>query len=48
MELKHVALVLADIGGYTKFIRLQKTTLLHADEIISQLLETIIARACLR
>ncbi|MGP1678486.1 MAG: DUF2652 domain-containing protein, partial [Burkholderiales bacterium] len=45
MELKHVALVMADIGGYTKFIRLHKTTLVHADEIISQLLETIIARA---
>src|SRR3972149_632442 len=45
MELKHVGLVLADIGGYTRFIRLHKTTLLHAEEIISQLLETIIARA---
>ncbi len=45
MELKHVGLVLADIGGYTKFIRLHRTTLLHAEEIISQLLETIIAHA---
>ncbi len=45
MELKHVALVIADIGGYTRFIRLHKTTLLHAEEIVSQLLESIIARA---
>ena len=45
MELKHVALVMADIGGYTRFIRLHKTTLIHAEEIISQLLETIISHA---
>lgn len=45
MELKHIALVIADIGGYTKFIRLNKATLLHAEEIISQLLESIIDRA---
>lgn len=45
MELKHVALAIADIGGYTRFIRLHKTTLLHAEEIISQLLETIVDRA---
>ena len=41
-QLKHVAIVIADIGGYTRFIRLQKSTLLHAQEIISQLLETVI------
>ncbi|MBI5912027.1 MAG: DUF2652 domain-containing protein [Betaproteobacteria bacterium] len=45
MELKHVALVIADIGGYTRFIKFHKTTLLHAQEIISQLMETIIDRA---
>jgi len=45
MELKHIAIVLADIGGYTRFIRLHKSTLLHAEEIISQLLETIVAHA---
>jgi len=45
MELKHVAVVIADIGGYTKFIRLHKDTLLHAEEIISQLLEAIVDRA---
>ena len=45
MEPKHLALVIADIGGYTKFIRQHKTALLHAEEIISQLLEAIIERA---
>ena len=45
MEPKHVVLVIADIGGYTKFIRQHKTALLHAEEIISQLLEAIIERA---
>ena len=45
MELKHIALVIADIGGYTRFIRLNRATLLHAEEIISQLLESIIDRA---
>ncbi len=45
MELKHVALVIADIGGYTRFIKFHKTALLHAQEIVSQLLETIIDRA---
>ena len=45
MELKHVALVIADIGGYTKYIQFHKTALLHAEEIISQLLETIIDSA---
>jgi class 3 adenylate cyclase len=45
MELKHLALVIADIGGYTRFIRLHNTTRLHAEEIISQLLEAVIDRA---
>lgn len=45
MQLKHIALVIADIGGYTRFIRLHRNTLLHAEEIVSQLLEAIIDRA---
>ena len=45
MELKHVALVMADIGGYTRFIKFHKTALLHAQEIISHLIEAIIDRA---
>jgi hypothetical protein len=45
MELKQVALVMVEIGGYTKFLKAHKTALLHAQEVISQLLEAIIDRA---
>jgi hypothetical protein len=42
MEIKQAIIVLADIGGYTKFITLHTMSLLHAERIISELLETII------
>ena len=42
MELKKVFLVLADISGYTRFIRWHKTSLLHAERIIGELLESVI------
>jgi len=42
MELKKVALVIADISGYTRFLQFNKTSLLHANEIVSQLLESVI------
>jgi len=45
MELKHVALVIVDISGYTAFLRRRNLTLLHAEEIISQLLESVIDAA---
>src|SRR5690349_7142089 len=45
MELKKAALVLADISGYTRFMRNHKTTLLHAEGIITQLLESVIDKA---
>ncbi len=45
MSVKNLALVVADIGGYTRFIRVHKTALLHAQEIVSQLLEAIVERA---
>jgi len=45
MEPKHLALVIADIGGYTKFIKFHQMALLHAQEIIAQLLEAVIDRA---
>lgn len=45
MELKKVVLVIADVSGYTQFIKFNKTSLLHAEEIISQLLETVIDKA---
>jgi class 3 adenylate cyclase len=45
MEIKQVALVIADISGYTQFIQANKTSILHAEEIISQLLEVVIEKA---
>lgn len=45
MEIKQAALVLADISGYTRFMRNHKTTLLHAEGIITQLLESVIDQA---
>ena len=45
MKLEHAALVLVDISGYTQFLRQRNLTLLHAEEIITQLLETVIDAA---
>jgi class 3 adenylate cyclase len=45
MEIKSGALVLADISGYTRFTRMHLTSLLHAEEIISELLEAMIQAA---
>jgi hypothetical protein len=38
-------LVLADISGYTEFSRLHFTSLLHAEEIITELLESVLDSA---
>lgn len=45
METKRGILVLADISGYTRFTRMHHTSLLHAEEIISELLEAVIRAA---
>jgi hypothetical protein len=45
MEIKQAALVLADISGYTKFTRNHKMTLMHAEHIITELLEAVIDKA---
>ena len=45
MELKNAAMLIVDISGYTKFIQHQNLSLLHAESIISQLLETVIDAA---
>ena len=39
---KTVALVLADISGYTRFIRLHGLSMLHAEQIIAELLDAVI------
>jgi len=45
MEIKRVALVMVDISGYTRFTRLHTTSLLHAEMIITELLETVLNQA---
>jgi class 3 adenylate cyclase len=45
MELKRVSLVLADISGYTRFMNLHSMSLLHAETIITELLEAVIDKA---
>ncbi len=45
MKAKKVALVIVDISGYTHFIRTQKMSALHAEEIIFELLEAVIDKA---
>ncbi len=45
MNIKKVALVIVDISGYTQFIRAQKLSAIHAEEIIFELLEAVIDHA---
>ncbi len=42
MEIKKVFLVLADISGYTRFMRVHTMSLLHAEAIVTELLEAVI------
>lgn len=42
MELRHAALVLSDISGYTHFLKLHTMSLLHAEKIITELMEAVI------
>lgn len=42
MEIKRVALVLVDISGYTRFMKLHAMSLLHVESIITELLEAVI------
>jgi hypothetical protein len=44
MRLTHAVLVLADISGYTRFITNREVSLLHAEQIITALLEAMIDR----
>ncbi len=45
MSLKQVMLVIVDISGYTQFIRSQKMSAIHAEEIIFELIESVINHA---
>jgi len=45
MQIRKVALVMVDISGYTQFLTWNKTSVLHAEEIINELLEAIVDAA---
>ena len=45
MEIRNVVLVMVDISGYTRFIQLHKVSVLHAEQIITDLLEAVISKA---
>jgi hypothetical protein len=42
MDMKKIFIVLVDISGYTRFIKLHKMSLCHAEGIIGQLLESVL------
>jgi len=43
MQMQNAVIVLADISGYTRFIQLHGMALVHAESIITELLDSIIA-----
>lgn len=45
MRLTHAFLVIVDISGYTSFINNRTVSLLHAEQIITELMESVIDRA---
>ncbi len=45
MRLIHAALAIADISGYTEFIRKREVSLLHAEKIIADLLGAVVEGA---
>ena len=45
MEIKVVYLVLADISGYTRFVKIHRASILHAEEIVTELMEAVIDAA---
>lgn len=45
MRLTHALLVIVDISGYTAFITERTTSLLHAEQIVTELIEAVIEQA---
>jgi hypothetical protein len=45
MAIERVLMVIADIGGYTRFMNLHRTSLGHAQEVVGKLLEAVITAA---
>jgi hypothetical protein len=42
MKLRRAHIILVDISGYTQFIRLHRVSLIHAERIVTELLECVI------
>src|SRR5260370_28267807 len=45
MTIRPALLVIADIGGYTAFMKAHKTSLAHAQDVVARLLEAVIDAA---
>lgn len=45
MSIRPALLVIADIGGYTAFMKAHKTSLAHAQDVVARLLEAVIDAA---
>jgi len=45
MEIKGAYLILADISGYTRFVKMHQASMLHAEEIVTELMEAVIDAA---
>jgi len=45
MDIKPAILVIADISGYTRFLKLHALSMIHAEQVISDLLESVINAA---
>jgi class 3 adenylate cyclase len=48
MAIQPTFLLIADIAGYTRFMKLHRWSLVHAQDIVAQLLEAVIdaTRVC--
>lgn len=45
MAVERTLLLIADIGGYTRFMKLHAVSLAHAHDMVSRLIETVIDAA---
>jgi Protein of unknown function (DUF2652) len=45
MEIRDAYLILADISGYTHFVKMHRASVLHAEEIVTELMEAVIDAA---
>lgn len=43
-EVKPIFIILVDISGYTRFIKFHKISLLHAEMIVAELMESVLAQ----